>query len=265
MKCKGKIIEKNKMGKNVEKLCNENINIHDMFCSRCGTATSALSNSLSAKKNFQFVYDRFKQIESQYYAFGILLFFTGFVFLALALYFSQGNYWLTNGLLLFVVPILFLPFASEENFIENPLTISSFLSSFKYYPHFWLFTLINIVFFLLMKIINTGFILNIATDPLLHFARLILVVYWIAVVFPAPLLIIRKKINPFSAIKLAYEAGKETRWQQFFTLFFVLVINAVGLALIGVGLIVSLPLSYLLIERYYRQMDEYELFSENEQ
>ena len=114
-----------------------------------------------------------------------------------------------------------------------------------------------------MKIINTGFILNIATDPLLHFARLILVVYWITIVFPVPLMIVRRRMNPFSAIKVAYYKTQETRWQQFFTLFFILVINAAGLALIGVGLIVSLPLSYILIERYYRQMDEFELFPEN--
>ena len=120
--------------------------------------------------------------------------------------------------------------------------------------------MLNIIYFALLKIICTGYSLNIAVDPILHIVRLIMVLYWIAIIVPTPILMIRKKMNPISAIILSIKAGKETRWQQFFIAVFIFILNIVGTALVGLGLLVTIPLSYVLLERYYLQMDEFELF-----
>jgi len=111
-----------------------------------------------------------------------------------------------------------------------------------------------------MKIICTGYLLNIAIDPVLHIVRLVMVLYWIAIVVPAPVLMVRKSLNPIKAIIVSYKAGKETRWQQFFLAIRIVLVNVLGAAIVGLGLLVTIPLSYLQLEKYYSKMEEYELF-----
>ena len=260
MKCKGKFKERTKGGNLVTRTCNEKIEEHQIFCHKCGEPTDALSGPLSAKENLKQVWSEFKPVKAKFYPFSIFIILTAFLLIGLAVYFTRGNYFQTNLALLFIVPFALIPLSFDENFISNHFTINMFFSKLKYYPIFFLFTLINIVYFALMKIICTGYSLNIAVDPVLHIVRLIMVLYWIAIIVPAPVLMIRKKMNPVKAIIVSYKAGKETRWQQFYIAVFVFVLNIVGVALIGLGLLVTIPLSYILIERYYLRMDEFELF-----
>ncbi|MBC8415879.1 MAG: hypothetical protein H8E11_05565, partial [Candidatus Cloacimonetes bacterium] len=77
---------------------------------------------------------------------------------------------------------------------------------------------------------------------------------------PSPILIARKKVNAFRAVALCYKASMETRWQQFFLVLQIASINVLGAALAGLGLLYSIPLSYVLIERYYQKLDDYRLF-----
>jgi len=260
MKCKGKFKEKTGSRKTIARTCNEKLEEHQIFCHKCGEPTEALAGPLSAKVNLKQVWNEFKTTKARFYPFSIFIILTAFLLIGLAVYFTRGNYFQTNLALLFIVPFALIPLSFEENFISNHFTINMFFGKLKYYPVFFLFTLINIIYFALMKIICTGYSLNIAVDPILHIVRLIMVLYWIAIIVPTPILMIRKKINPVSAIILSIKAGKETRWQQFYIAFFVFILNIVGAALIGLGLLVTIPLSYVLIERYYLRMDEFELF-----
>lgn len=178
----------------------------------------------------------------------------------LAVYFTQGRYWLNNGILLLLVPLALVPFAFSKESYAGGFTILQFIRGLRYYPAYFLFVLVSLLFFLLLKIICTGFLLGLATDPILHLVRLILVLYWLAVIMPVPFLIVRRGMNPLRAIRTAYKAGEETRWQQFYLLLFALLANIAGLVLIVIGLLVSLPFAYYLLERYYQRMEEYELF-----
>lgn len=260
MKCKGKIKERTGSGKLMTRFCNEKLEEHQIFCHKCGEPTEALSGPLSAKENLKQVWIEFKKVKAKFYPFSIFIILTAFLLIGLAVYFTRGNYFQTNLALLIFVPFALIPLSFDENFISNHFTINMFFSKLKYYPIFFLFTLINIIYFALMKIICTGYSLNIAVDPILHIVRLIMVLYWIAIIVPTPILMIRKKMNPVSAIILSIKSGKETRWQQFFIAFIVFVLNIVGVLLIGLGLLVTIPLSFVLIERYYLRMDEFELF-----
>lgn len=261
MRCKGTIKTKNKLGKNIIQQCGNKLDDHTIFCPVCGEPTGALKNELSAFTNLKEAWQQFWPQKSSYFAFALLMILVAICPIALSVYFAEGNYWLTNLFLLFTVPLALIPLASDKDFLKQGLTPASFLKHLKYYPRFWLFTLMNIAWFLLINILCTGFLLNVATDPILHPARLILVLYWLAIVMPIPFLISRLKFNPFSALKIAYKACAETRWQHFFLLLFIVLINIIGVALIGIGLLVTIPFSYILLDRYFLHLEEFELFS----
>jgi hypothetical protein len=260
MKCKGTIVEKKSFFEKKYRPCNNKLKEHQIFCDKCGESSGALSNDLSAKQNWKQVWPSFKEVKASYYSFAIFMIIFVFSFIGLSVVLGSRYFWYNNLVLLLIVPFALLPFSFESNFLSEPFTIRRFFSHAQHYPKYFLFVLINIIWFIFLKILCTGAFLNIATDPILHEVRLILVLYWIAIVLPVPILMVRRKMNPIKAIIVAYKAGRETRWQQFFVVFFLFLANLVGLALAGLGLMVTIPFSYVMIERYYLRMEEYELF-----
>ncbi len=265
MKCKGKIKEKNRFGKVIKRTCGEKLSEHAIFCHVCGEPTGALSHSLSCKANWRETWNEFKNRKAKFFPFAIFIILTAFLLVGLSVYFGSvnyfnNNYFFINLFLLVTVPLVLIPLSFKKESYSNYFTIKQYFTNLKYYFKFFLFTLINILYFFLLKIICTGYLLNIAIDPILHIVRLVMVLYWIAIVVPAPILMIRKFVNPIRAIVVSYKAGKETRWQQFFLAIRIVLVNAIGAAFVGLGLLVTIPLSYLQLEKYYSKMEEYELF-----
>ena len=268
MKCNGMRKEKTKNGRKIDVRCNTELDKHAIFCKVCGQSTGALSGPLSAKVNYQNVWKKFKPIKSQYYPFSIFIIFTSLLLIGLGIFFSNDlaesfkidHYVFTNLMLLILVPFTLIPFGFKENFTDEPFKIAMYFQALKNYPKFFLLVLVNILYFLLLKILCTGYILGITVDPILHPVRFILVLYWITITFPAVLLITRKKMNPIKAVISCYKASAETRWQQFFIVFRLFVMNIIGAAFVGLGLLVTIPFSYILIEKYYQSLDEFELF-----
>lgn len=269
MKCKGMKKEKTKNGKKIVVKCNTELDQHAIFCPVCGEPSGALSGPLSANVNYKYVMNKFNLNKSKYYPFAIFMTLTSFMLIGLGVFFSNNlaeslkidHYIFTNLMLLILVPFTLIPFSFEENFAEEAFTISMYFKGLKYYPKFFLLVLINILYFLLLKILCTGYLLGITVDPILHPVRFILVLYWITITFPSVLLIIRKKMDPITAVIACYKASAETRWQQFFIVFRLFVMNIIGAALAGLGLLVTIPFSYILIEKYYQSLDEFELFN----
>jgi len=268
MKCNGMRKEKTKNGRKIDVRCNAELDEHALFCKVCGQPTGALSGPLSAKINYEEVWKKFKPTKSQYYSFSIFIVLTSFLLIGLGIFFSIDlaesfkidHYLFTNLMLLFLVPFTLIPFGFEENFTNKPFKIAMYFKALKYYPTFFLLVLVNILYFLILKIFCTGYILGITVDPILHPVRFILVLYWITITFPAVLLITRKKMNPIKAVISCYKASAETRWQQFFIMLRLFVMNIIGVAFAGLGLLVTIPFSYILIEKYYQSLDEFELF-----
>ncbi|RLC50790.1 MAG: hypothetical protein DRH89_03880 [Candidatus Cloacimonadota bacterium] len=260
MKCKGTLFEKKTFGKKAARMCNAQLAEHQIYCNKCGTATKALSTGLSAKQNRTEAWQQFKEIKSKYYPFAIFMILAVFSFIGASVVLGTRHFLYNNLALLFIVPLALIPFSFEKDFINYPFTIGMFFKHLKHYPKYFLFVLINILWFIFLKILCTGAFIHIATDPILHEVRLILALYWIVIMLPAPILMIRRKMNPIKAMILCYKATAETRWQQFFIVFYLAVINLIGLATAGLGLLVTIPFSYILIERYFLRMDEYELF-----
>lgn len=268
MKCKGTVKTKTKNGKSIKKRCNNELKKQAIFCEICGEPTAALSTDLSAKQVFDKVWKKFRKIKSQYYPFAIFILFTSFLAIIISVLFrntlaeslNTSTYVFMNLILLLLVPFTLIPFGMKENFFEHPFTIKKYFKTLNLYPKYFLLTLLNIIYFFLLKIICTGFMLGVIVDPILHLVRFVLVLYWITIMFPMLLLVYRKKVNPVKAAIMCYKASAETRWQQSLIMFQVLIVNLIGLVFLGVGLIVSLPFSYVLIERYYQKLDDYELF-----
>ncbi len=254
IRCKG--INKSKTKKlGKTQYCNADIHPHQIYCHICGEPTPVLKTYLSAFRNFKATWQIQQKEYPQTLGLGLLLTLAVYIPIAIIVILLWNNYWMTNLALLFVVPLALLPFAQR-----NDLTVKNFLSCLKYYPHYWFFVLLAELYLFILKVICTGYLLNIMVDPVLHIVRLIMVLYGIVCVITVPYLISEKGVFVVKAIFASIKAGHETRWQLFFTAVQIFVINILGAVCLLAGLLFTLPFSYLLIRNYYLQMMEYELF-----
>jgi hypothetical protein len=254
MRCKG--INKSETKKsNKTQYCNTELHEHQIYCHVCGEPTSALKTGLSAGSNFREVWEQHKKGYSQYLGLGLFLSLAVYIPIFILIYLFWGQYWLTNLVMLFSLPFALIPFAQKDD-----LTVKNYIAGLRHYPRFWVFVLLAELYFFVLKVICTGFLLDIMVDPVLHIVRLIMVIYGIVCAIPALNLSVEKKIKPHIAIYRSIIAGHETRWQQFFVAVQVLLINLAGCVCLFAGLLFTLPLSYRLIRNYYLRMHEYELF-----
>jgi hypothetical protein len=262
MKCKGRLKDKKVSKLKNGSTCNAVLDDHAIFCSVCGTTTEALQNELSARKVFKGQIKDYREKGMKFSVPGILLMVLTLVLFYSVFFLTAKMYYVTNLILLFLIPFMLIPFTFkwEDNRVE--FSLSNYLSALRYYPLLWLFTLLNVVYYFLLKILCTGYLLTVATDPILHLVRLVLAIYWLAVIFPVPYIIINKKISLLRALKISYQAGAETRWQHFYLLLFVIFLNLVAIIPLGFGLIFTLPFSYQVIYKYSANMDQFELFAE---
>lgn len=268
MKCKNLVKEKTNNGRTIERKCNNELSEKDIFCDVCGQATVALKTGLNAKVNFNEIRQEAKTVRSNYYKFnlfiliGIILPIAAVIVFqkSLAEFFGIDLYLFQNLSMLFLVPFILIPFSFEAGFSKAAFTVKNYFVGLKHYPTFFLFTAISILFFFVLKILCTGYLIGVTVDPILHPVRFVLVIYWIIIMFPAPLVIIRKEVNAFKAVKMCYVASAETRWQQLFTVSYVVGVNILGTLALGLGLLHTISLSYMIIEGYFARLDEYDLF-----
>ncbi len=257
-KCKGTILVKNLSGKKVKKQCGNVLDENAIFCSTCGTATNALKESLSGSKTWKSVWQQRVNLFKANFPSSLIFALIPGLAILWALTLGKDSYWMVNLVMLFIAPLAMLPIGRRDLTVKPEAGELGGL--WKLYPSYWLFTLLTILFFLLMKILCTGFLLGIVTDPLLHIARLIVVLHWLSIMMPAPRLIAEKKVNAFNALIMCYKASAETRWQQFYLIFVAGLINLAGVALLGVGVLFTAPLAQSMITEYYKRLDSFKLF-----
>jgi len=234
--------------------CDAELHPHQLFCHVCGEPTSALKTDLSAKENLKISWKEHKEKYSETFSIGLFLTLAVYLPLIIISAIFWHNYWLTNLIMLFYVPLALIPFAMKDDY-----SVGNYFKSLKFYPQYWFFVLIAITYLFLLKVICTGFLLDIMVDPVLHIVRLIMVLYGVSCAYAAPFLI-AEKMNPIKAIISSIKAGHETRWQLFFITVKITVINAIGALLLGIGLLYTLPFTYKTMRRYYIKMVEFELF-----
>jgi hypothetical protein len=91
-------------------------------------------------------------------------------------------------------------------------------TALRCYPRYFLWTLINAVFFCIVYIICFG-LPNFSSAPILHLVWLILVNYWIAIVLPSLVLMEELSINPWKAIIKSYQHFQVCPLEYLFTCF----------------------------------------------
>jgi hypothetical protein len=247
------------------KHCNEKVKDHDFWCIYCGHTTGVVKTYLTAKIAIKEEWEAFTLSKSKSYLFAI---FNALILLVLgggAFWFSLNEnllpvspfmkYLLNNLVFLIVIPFLLTPFQLATKYPNQGWGVSDYFRSLKEYPQYFIFVFLNIVYFFVLKYICTG-------DPILHLVRFVMVLYWISIVLPAPVIMQELKLNPLQAIFKAYHVGRETRWQLFFLWFMLFCMNFIAMLPVGLGLLVTLPLSYRIIHRYYMKLVEFELVPE---
>ncbi len=234
--------------------CHIELKTNQLYCFECGEPTSVLKEELSAIKNLKAVWSNYQETKGQFYSFSIFYIFIVLLPIALIVALTHNSYYLNNILLLLYLPLAFIPLGIRYNGEGEVYTIKSYITNLKLYPRLFLFTALNIVYFFILKHVASG------VDPILNLVRLVMVLYWLAIVVPLPLYMIRINADPFKSLLIVYKAGKEPRWQLFFTYFLLFLLNLGGLVLIGLGLLITIPFSFAVIERYYLQMEKYGLF-----
>jgi hypothetical protein len=247
------------------KHCNEKIKDHDFWCIYCGHATGIVKTYLTAKQAIREEWEAFTLSKSKSYVFAILNALLLLTLLGGAYWFSLNDtllpishfakYLLNNLVYLFILPLLLTPFQLATKYPNQGWGISDYFKSLKEYPRFFVFVLLNIIYFFVLKYVCMG-------DPILHIVRFVMVLYWISIVLPAPVIMMELKLNPLKAIVKAYHVGRETRWQLFFLWFMLFFINLVAILPLGLGLLVTLPLTYRVVHRYYMKLVEFELVPE---
>ncbi|MEA1972640.1 MAG: hypothetical protein U9N34_05030 [Candidatus Cloacimonadota bacterium] len=241
------------------KKCREKVDENEIYCHNCGQATELLDNELSAKKNFIKNLKYYKENFSKYLLLSSFWVFTQFFPLILALVWFHYNpisenifikYLINNIIILVIIPNMLVSFSAINN---NDLSIKGYFTHYDIYPKMFLFTLVNVLYYAFIRLICTG-------DPILNIVWLILSIYWVAINIPTIYLLINRDLSVFKAIKLSYQAGKETRWQQFFLAFYLFLLNGLGFVVLGVGMIFTVPLIYIVILNYGEQIDRLSLF-----
>ena len=259
------------------KYCNARLAIHDIWCMQCGRHTSALKNELFSIKSLSDTYRAYKVNMSSSLPGAAVAVILGLIPVAVLIWmFSsiivlESNTTLQLLLNLLIKSIVFSIFIPFMLIAFNPickhndyhLNLSEMFTALRCYPRYFLWTLINAVFFCIVYIICFG-LPNFSSAPILHLVWLILVNYWIAIVLPSLVLMEELSINPWKAIIKSYQHFQDVRWNIYLLALVLAVLNALGclffwLLLIPEALI--LPLSFFAVRDYTRRLIEFELLT----
>ncbi len=245
--------------------CKASIGDYAFFCPECGAQTPLIHEKLSARLILRESWAAFKTIRSHYYAFAIF-----YVIVILAPTLLAGlwlprveltghaftDYLLVNAALLLLVPLTLAPLTDAQHLMSGGYRIGDYLRSLRKYPWLLAFTLLNELYFFVLKYVCDGLPAN---DPILHLVRLVMVLYWLAIVMPAPVLM-NHGLCPGKSTLAAWRGGKYTRWQQFFLLVIIAALNTVALIPVGLGLLVSIPFSFYLMIRFVQRQTEQHVY-----
>jgi hypothetical protein len=199
------------------------------------------------------------------YSFTFNLFFAAVTFIFVALLgfhyfnFEYSNDWVKylseNAIFLIFVPILLVPFG-----IQNVIMEIGYSKDLKHYiakiiPKYYLFVLVNILIFALFKFTCQG-------DPVLKLVRVILVLWWLAVLVPIPVLLTKYKKNLYKLTRLSLKGFEDLRWQMFLGYLLILAANIIMIAPLFLGYLRYGSLPYHTINRYVEKVAENQILDE---
>ncbi|MFO7660240.1 MAG: hypothetical protein R6V77_04945 [Candidatus Cloacimonadaceae bacterium] len=150
------------------------------------------------------------------------------------------------------LPVMFVPFRAVCKSDSYKIDVRDYFSSFKSYFRYLMFSLISVLFYLAIFLICQG-------DPILNLVWLVLVLYWVAIVLPVPVIMERFNLNAFKAVKLSYKYLGDLRWNVFLMALILTVANFLAILLLVIGLAVVLPFTWFAIRDYVDKLIENEV------
>src|SRR5690554_318277 len=178
------------------KHCNTQIDIKDLYCPKCRKKTQSIKENFTAWSVFKESYAEVKEKNS--FSFGFNLVFAIITFFFLAALGTHNflinypndiiRYVVENLIFLCFVPLLLIPFGVQNQIMEMGYNKDLRRYIFRLLPRYSLFVLANILMFALFKFLCIG-------DPVLRLVRVILVLWWLAVLTPIPVLLTKYKKN----------------------------------------------------------------------
>jgi hypothetical protein len=242
--------------------CNEKLAPHDLWCIKCGKRTEALSKELSAVKSLKETWKKYKPVKGHNLPVGIIATLTGIIPLAVLIWIlnfalpDMPVWQLTtmNAVIwTFFIPVLLVPFKVICSIDDEKVSTLGFFTSFKSYPNYFFLTFLSVLFYVIIFFLCKG-------DPILNLVWLVLVLYWIAIVMPVPVLMMSYSINAWKAVKMSYKHGGDVRWNIFLMVLILAIINAIAAVLFVIGLAITVPFTWFAIRDYVYKMIELEVF-----
>jgi hypothetical protein len=236
------------------KHCKKVIEDDAVWCRECGTETGVVAERYSAAGTLREDWTTLRSTRS--YPFAIFYVLAILAPITVAAILTGHHYWLNNLVMLPLVPFALIPFAIPLG--NGRITIGDFTSHLRTYPRYLALTLIAEVYFFALKVICTGKpLFFFAADPILHLVRLVMVLYGLTIILPALSLL---EMGVGRALWTAYKGGADTRWQQFFILFLLALLNVVAAIPVGLGLLITVPFSFYTIRRYTERLSRFTSF-----
>lgn len=229
--------------------CGNLLQTNEIYCKHCGLQTPLIEKHLAFLDTVKSAWRTFKA--RAFLGFGILYSLLAILPLIVVGILVSDNYWLLNLWLVVWLPMALVPFAGWREWLEYRYSISMYISDLRTYPTFLGFSIIAVVAMIPVKIICSPMpLFYYPHGPILNLVQVVLFFWWISILIPVPMIMIRDGYNPLQAIILAYRKARELRWQIFFLYMFLLGVNIIGALVAGIGLIITLPFSILAIVRY---------------
>lgn len=254
------------------KHCNARLATHDIWCVECGHQTEVVKKDLSAMKSLGDSYRKFAPVKSNSVpgaAFSLILGIIPIVVIIwlfnsiISLESNTATQLIINLVIKSVSLSIFIPFvligfdAICRNH-EYQLSLPQIIASLKTYPRYLLFALISALYYSVLYIVCWGFP-GFASLPILRLVWLVMLVYWVAIVLPAPVLMEKLNLSPWKSIQMSYRHFHDVRWNIFLMALVLAFINVLAFILLFVPMIISLPLSLYAIRDYADRLLEYEL------
>ena len=252
--------------------CNTRLASHDVWCLNCHRQSGLIKNELSAWQSFKRSWNAYTTFQGMNVPLAVPAIILGVIPIAVIGWILNTSVILATDTALKLVLSLIIKSAILSMFI--PFTIIGFSAAcadpgyqagkeklavaLKSYPRYLGFSLMNCLYYIIIYLICFGFP-GFGSDPILRLVWIVLVNYWIAVVLPVPVLMERRELSFWSALKLSYRHFHVVRWNMYLLVLVLFILNSIAGLLFIVPLVVTLPLSWFAVRDYTDLLLEYEL------
>ncbi len=245
------------------KHCNTQINNSDIYCPKCRKKTQSIKENFLIWRSFKESYEEMKDPKNYSFSFNLFFGLTTFVFLVLLSFhyfvFNYSNDWLRylieNAIYLVFVPVLLVPFGIQNVVME--IGYGKELNSYivKLLPKYLFFVFVNILIFALFKFVCIG-------DSVLRLIRVILVLWWLAVLLPMPVMLNKYSKGLYKLFRMSLRGFEDLRWQFVLGYILILAVNILMIIPVFLGYLRYGSLPYHAINKYVEKIDENDLLDD---